>query len=96
MTPEHTDEGDRVIHLLLQSQEGRWARDPDGRTWIQRRREESDPQCSACDTAYHPTVVGQHVWVTRTGFDAFGKIYLRAVCPAHADVQHPIPGGRSA
>lgn len=83
-----------MIHLLLRSREGRWARDPDGNQWVLR-----PVRPGATNFCFHCTNPGGRVlpdaeprWVARiptaTAYET--RMTEQSVCQQCADVQHPI------
>jgi hypothetical protein len=85
-----------MIHLLLLSREGRWARDPVGNQWVLK----TPPAGGTNFCMEHPPALGgrlipddQPRWVARIpgAPTAYGPgLHERVVCQACADVQHPI------
>ena len=79
-----------MIHLLLLSREGRWARDPQGNQWILRPLRDGDANfCHECPGTTTRLTPGQSAWIARLPWTG-AMHYDKVACQACVDVQHPL------
>lgn len=79
-------------HLLIRSNDGQWAEDQQGRQWVKRPREASDPPCGACLGPDDDGKGPGPVWYAFYDQGGWGRPCAVVVCDKHAAVHWPLDG----